>query len=540
MKHTYLNYSKARKALSENGVSRVMAQFGNTSYAINFSTTQDTAQFTSTETTEYDAKFRTPYLDAIVGNDGYARIRAAVSEVIKEQNYTYNTGFETLATNLIVNDIRNNIIAYSMLLTIWRAQTGYLAQNGDALYVAPVVLNHDWKGFSDTDWNVSNNNSYLEYHNYNDTFSTKELIKSSGEVFGTWSISNEEWDNFIKSILEKLRMSKNAIEMCERLFTCIHVDVDASDNMRTATFFPCSYMLNLTSGSTIDTTVTNPTAIGKQSSMGNYDEFDQANGFTNVNNTTSYAEMSTYFQEFIVSRNKMAQLLPFLDDVYAKLGFEFYTTDDADVFLWTHYWNFKRSLHHNQLICIKDNVSDFIQSTCAYYLAYEDANFDDTIYHANSEHSLPPIVKDKANDAYNNRFKITTEIELNTYRSYELALRGKVTPLRFAYTHFEDSDTVGEVRYQPAFDAIATHTYGTTDKQISFAFLMKDLHSFGAIVPLENVYFTSNDHQLGQSVEMVCSDKCFTVAQENAAIDMGAARDSFVLGIDVVTDYSSR
>lgn len=538
MKHKYLNYSKARKALRIEGATKVMAQFGNASYAVNFSTTQDNAVFHSTETDEYDAKFRTSYLDAIVGNDGYSRIRAAVSAVIKEQNYSYNTGFEILATNLIVNDIRNSIIAYSMLLTIWRAQTGYLNQNGDAIYTSPILLNHDWKGFSDADWNVSNNNSYLEYHNYNETFSTKEKIKSSGEVFGTWSISNEEWDNFIKSVLEKLRISRNAIEMCERLFTCVHVDVDASDNMRTATFFPCSYTLNLTSTSEIDTESNTPEVTGKQTVMTNYDAFDQANGFTDVNNTSSFADMYGWFQDFIEGRNKMAQLLPFLDDVYSKLGFKFYEGDDA--FLMSYFWNFKRKLHHDQVICIKDNVSDLIQSTCAYYLAFQGANFDDTIYHANEEYSLPPIVKDKANDAYNKRFTITTEIEMNTYRSYELALRGKITPLRFAYIHFTDSATDGQVRYQPVFDAVPVSSYGTTDKQISFAYLMKDLHSFGALIPLMNVYFTSNTQQKGNYFEMVCSDKCFTIAQENAAIDMGAARDSFVLDIDISTDYSSR
>lgn len=482
-----LNYCKVRREVPApaSNAYRTWCKFANSMYTVMLSMT-DRDDVTSSQTPFKDNIGRS---SSIISQDMYNRIRECVLDTNTDYYSGVDEGRVDVITELICGVICNSATLYAMWVALWRTQTGYLYQDEDDVYMSPVLLNHDSKGLSVTDWGVTpGNNSFTEEISES-SITNQQQLQTSGQVWGCMPIGNEPWANRTSEVLANTFMSDKMRRVIEHMFGNIFANPTFSYNLSTVTFFPCSTMIIQRHDSNDDWKAFELHLAGYE----NYFDNGGWNDAIDEDNVSTFTDIENYINTYIAYVKGVLNYYPQIKKVLSLLGFKNYTIKKAG-FDGSMGFDFTRDMGHKEMHFIaSENIQDFIQSTSYNRENLEAPNLGARLSAVGTVVGF--TVKDQELLRYSTELQYADDIAIDPGHSLEYAFRGKIQPKRFAY-YGADNDYVGFYRYQyiipsmvSSIDSTAvTPTPGlfTADQATNIMYLNSDLVDFGAIMPLEN------------------------------------------------------
>lgn len=502
------NYSEVARRITPTATHKYLCKWSNTSFAVNLHGNTSDIEDDSTAIQSYIG-----YGNSIIGMDTYNLIANKVKEINAQYYSTTDAGFNQIETEAICALVQNSLVMYAMLCTTWRAQSGYLIKDEDGVYMGPVLFNHDQKYTNSSDWAVGGSTSFAEII-LQSSFATQNDIQTSGQVYGTWSVGNEPWANMVANVLNNIYLPERFKEMCEHLFTTVFSDPDADYNASFVTFFPTSGM-NTYAG-TYDANNALESLVATARSLTSYDKYNDANGFADADNGTSWNDFLTYIENFTEYSTEMFNIFPQLDTILADLQITRGSKFD-----------FTRSLTHDTVLFIKEeNVSDFVMSTAVLPSSGVGADCNSSI--EDLVMMCPVITRDHEVSKYKDGILSYEDmIEINYDRSYELALQGKIIPLRFAYFQRDDNNVIGKYIYQYSV-AVVLDSALNADYLKNATLINSELVDFGCVEPVfVRIQDTMDATITATTVDMRLSNHEFYKNPENIGLLTQYALDTF-------------
>lgn len=461
--------------------------------------------------------------NGIISMEAYNKIKKITEKINAKYYSETDAAYNSMQTEATVSLIQNSAVVYSMLCTIFRTQSGYLAEDVDGKKLSPVIFNYSWHHSNGSDWSAGSENFAIVRPETN--YNTQEKIKSTKIVDFAMSIANEPWNHLVIQVAGSIRLPEKIKELCEHMFTTVFMDPDAAYNPSFVIFQPASGWVKY-EPTFENTKLTGLTA--SQKSLNGYDSYDENNGFDTPNTQSTYDDILNYFEEFAEYSDRMINLFPQLTEVLDELGIEPGSN-----------FNFTRDLDHQMLLIIdNENVSDLVQSTAfCPYVDDEMGDYNESL--SDMLHAAPVIVRDKERSHYGANLSYKTSIEIETENSYELFLQGKVVPLEYSYFEYHESSELAD--YVWTYLVPRELSAWDDDNQGKNVTLINSvLADTGAVVPIYNIVQNiMNNSTKGSYVTPRPTINCFYKTITNIAVMVEDALTSFYPSVKVNDDSKS-
>lgn len=511
------NYFEVQKGITPTAVDKTGAKLSNSSYAVDFFMPRKEDGEPGSAKAAYEAAKTSAAI--LIGKDAYSKIKTMVTTECADFYNDNDMARVDEITSAIVIQLHNDVTIYAMLCALFRVQNGYLKTGVDNIYVAPIIFNHDSKGLSKADWNVTpDNDSFTESINVDDALTPTDLANLH-QVWGLVGIGNSEWSNLVSNILSNINLPVNIRKLVEHLFTKVFIDPTPGYNAGTVTLFPSSIVMEQNYSAddggkmqTIDFITLN----GYDARYQTGDKWVQA---INQENNSTYDDLVEYFEQNSVNKAELLNGFTVVKHVYEKLGW----TSGSD-------FDFTRALHKDKVTyVIKENIKDFVQSTALNYQNAEAAKYGENAAELVRK-GLPFTVRDEELERYGYTDTYAPEITVSLKGSFEFACKGRLHPLRFAYYSLDNDAMYGQYRYHYLVPSTVSNI-GSNEQEFSEVQAMSvnyincELTDYNAVVPIQNDHYSDIlDSGMGApDMSVVASINCFYTPAENLRLYIDTA-----------------